>query len=298
MDSGKANLMNSYFATVGSELSNTLPPPTSCRHGKTCADKGETERRPLTDAYVSKSLVADKIKALKTRKSTGPDNISPKLLKLAGDAIFPSLLSLFRLSLNTSRVFTSWKTAKLTPVYKKDNETDCCNYRPISLLSVPSKILESVVNDTIVRHVYKANNLVTDKQWAYRAGLSTELLLIHLTETWRKAVDAGLVVGAAFIDFKKALDSVSHTILEMKLERHFGISGPLLYWLKSYLKERQQFTAVNGSTSEMIPISFGIPKRVRFGANTFHSFHERSSVLCVFWICLYVCRRHNGLLHE
>lgn len=123
----------------------------------------------LTDVHVPKPLVADKIKALKTRKSTGPDNIPPKLLKLAGNAIVPSLLSLFRLSINTSRVFTSWKTARLTPVYKKDDETDCCNYRPISLLSVPSKILKSVVNDTIVRHVYKANNLVTDNQWAYRA---------------------------------------------------------------------------------------------------------------------------------
>jgi len=96
------------------------------------------------------------------------------------------------------------------------------------LLSVPSKILESVVNDTIVRHVYKANNLVTDKQWAYRAGVSTELLLTQLTETWRKAVDAGLVVAVALIDFKKAFDSVSHTILEMKLERDFGISGLIL----------------------------------------------------------------------
>jgi len=86
------------------------------------ADKGETDSPRLTDAYVSKSLVADKIKALKTRKSTGPDNIPPKLLKLAGDAIVPSLLSQFRLSLNTSRVFTSWKTARLTPIYKKDDE--------------------------------------------------------------------------------------------------------------------------------------------------------------------------------
>ena len=252
--------MNSYFATIGLKLSNTLPPPTSCGHGITCADKGETDTPRLTDVYVSKSLVADKIKALKTRKSTGPDNIPPKLLKLAGDAIVPSLLSLFRLSIITGRVFTSWKTARLTPVYKKDDETDCCNYRPISLLSVPSKILESVVNDTIVRHVYKANNLVTDKQWAYRAGFSTELLLIQLTETWKEAVDAGLVVAVAFIDFKKAFDSVSHAILETKLERDFGISGLLLDWLKSYLKERQQYTAVNGSTAEMIPISFGIPQ--------------------------------------
>ena len=53
--------MNSYFATIGLKLSNTLPPPTSCGHGITCADKGETDTPRLTDAYVSKSLVADKI---------------------------------------------------------------------------------------------------------------------------------------------------------------------------------------------------------------------------------------------
>ena len=60
-DLGKANLMNSYFATIGLKLSNTLPLPTSCGHGITCADKGETDTPRLTDAYVSKSLVADKI---------------------------------------------------------------------------------------------------------------------------------------------------------------------------------------------------------------------------------------------
>ena len=272
MDSEKANLMNSYFATIGLNLSNNLPPPTSCGHEKICVDKGETDIPQLTDVHVSKSLVADKIKALKTRKSMGPDNTPPKLLRLAGDAIVPSLLSLFQLSITTSRVFTSWKTARLTPVYKKDDETDCCNYRPISLLSVPSKILESVVNDTIVRHVYKVNNLVTDKQWAYRAGFSTELLLTQLTEMWREAVDAGLVVAVAFIDFKKAFDSVSHAILEMKLKRDFGISGSLLGWIKSYLNGRQQLTAVNGSTSEMTPLSFGIPQGSVLGPTLFTLF--------------------------
>ena len=77
-----ARFCNAYFATIGLKLSNTLPPPTTCGHGITCAEKGETDTPRLTDAYVSKSLVADKIKALKTRKSTGPDNIPPKLLKL------------------------------------------------------------------------------------------------------------------------------------------------------------------------------------------------------------------------
>ena len=100
-DSVKANLMISYFATIGLTLSNTLCTPTSCGHGETYVDKGETHTPRLTDAYVSKSLVADKIKALNTRKSTGPDNIPPKLLKLAGDAIVPSLHSLFPVSIST-----------------------------------------------------------------------------------------------------------------------------------------------------------------------------------------------------
>ena len=178
-------------------------------------------------------------------------------------------------------MFTSWKTARRTPLYKRDDETDCCNYRPISLLSVPSKILESVVNDTIVRHVYKANNLVTDKQWAYRAGVSTELLLTQLTETWRKAVDAGLVVAVALIDFKKAFDSVSHTILEMKLERDFGISGLILDWLKSYLKERQQFTAINGVLGPTLFTLFtdDLPSSVSSGF--VYMFADDTTVYCV-----------------
>ena len=80
------------------------------------------------------------------------------------------------------------------------------------------------------------------------------------------------MVAVAFIDFKKAFDSVSHAILETKLERDFGISGLLLDWLKSYLKERQQYTAVNGSTSEMTPISFGIPQGSVLGPTLFTLF--------------------------
>ena len=141
----------------------------------------------------------------------GTDNVQPKLMKLAGDATIPSLESLYRYSIQTKTVFTSWKTAKTTPVFKKDDETDGRNYRPISLLSVPSKILESLVNDALVRQSFKENaELISDKQLtaletAYRAGYSTDSLLIHLTETWRTAVNSGLVVAVAFVDFKKAL---------------------------------------------------------------------------------------------
>ena len=81
-------------------------------------------------------------------------------------------------------------------------------------------------NFALVRHSFKENaESISDKQLAYRAGYSTELLLIHLTETRRRAVDSGLVVAVAFVDFKKAFDSVCNTVLESKLEREFGFGS-------------------------------------------------------------------------
>ena len=83
----------------------------------------------------------------------------------------------------------------LSPIFKKEDELEKGNYWPVSLLSIPSKILESCVSDTVVSHVFRENEcLVTDHQWAFRKDYSTELLLIHLMETWRHALDANRVV--------------------------------------------------------------------------------------------------------
>ena len=131
---------------------------------------------------------------LKTNKSVGSDDISPKLLKLAGKAIVPALVNVYNYSIERI-VFSLWKTARLTPLFKKDDETDCGNYRSVSLLSVPSKILEAEIKDKLVQHAFVHNQLITEKQWAYRRGYATKLLLVHLTEIWRRALDSGNVVA-------------------------------------------------------------------------------------------------------
>ena len=73
----------------------------------------------------------------------------------------------------------------------------------------------------------------------------------------------------ACVDFKKAFDSVSHTILGEKLKNRFGFEGNLLAWIKSYMNERKQFTIVNGSASTTMPIKFGIPQRSVLGPTLF-----------------------------
>ena len=83
------------------------------------------------------------------------------------------------------------------------------------------------------------------------------------------AVDSDNVVAVAFVDFKKAFDSVSHEILLRKLERNFDIAGGLLEWIKRYLSERMQFTVLNGVTSDLLLVTAGIPQGSVLGPTFF-----------------------------
>mgnify|MGYP000474176914 CR=1 FL=1 len=120
------------------------------------------------------------------------------------------------------------------------------------------------------------HRLASDRQWDYREGYSTRLLLVHLTETWRKALDSGLVVAVAFVDFRKAFDrlSVSHQVLLEKLRANFGICDKPLGWIASYLNGRNEYvyTVANGYNSDTMPVSVGISQGSVLGPTLFSLF--------------------------
>ena len=89
-----------------------------------------------------------------------------------------------------------------------------------------------------------------------------------MTENWRRALDAGQVVGVLYIDFRKAFDSVSHPILLKKLSA-CGISGDFYAYLESYLSSRRQYTALNGLTSSLADVEFGVPQGSIIGPPSF-----------------------------
>ena len=140
-------------------------------------------------------------------KATGPDGISPRLLKSAGQSVTAPLTAIFNQSVPQTSVPST--CACIKTIYKKGDITERENYRSLSILSVPSKIMEKCVVDKLVEHMSENHNLVSTHQLANKKGLSTELLLVNMTEKWRSVLDQRKAVCAVFIDFRKAFDSVS-----------------------------------------------------------------------------------------
>ena len=89
----------------------------------------------------------------RTDEASGPDSVAPKLFTFAGDSIIPSLLSVFNISSSCNTVTATWEAANISALYVSDDETDRHNYSPISLLSVPGKLMESIGASTIFTHV-------------------------------------------------------------------------------------------------------------------------------------------------
>ena len=109
--------------------------------------------------------------------------------------------------------------------------------------SIPGKLMESCAASNITNHVV-TQNLLDNRQWAYRKGKSTEQLLIHLTERWREAVERKLFVGILFVDFTKAFDTVSHNIttkaeLPRNQRRYLAVVKELPYRTKTFRQNKR-----------------------------------------------------------
>ena len=212
----------------------------------------------LYDIALNKDLLKSSLKGLKPCKASGPDDISSRELRLIGDAFLDCFMPLAQRSILECKFPSQWKQAQVKCLHKKGSTLDCGNYRPISLLSIPGKLLENVVSQQLDNFLY-GSNLISMNQWGFRKGGSPELLLLSLTEQWRLALDESNIIGVVFINFQKAFDCVNHTVLKDKLHS-IGITGSFYDWLLNYLENRKQFVTVSGSNSELLEIDTGVPQ--------------------------------------
>lgn len=253
-----ANHLNGYFSTIGSTLDSSLPSsqldPTSFVHFNS----------PDTCflAPVSPEDIITIICELKN-KGNGTEPISNLVLKGLAPSISAPLAHLVNICLSTGVFPDDLKTALITPVFKAGNKQDPGNYRPISVISPLSKIIEKCVSQQILSYLQQ-HNILSDSQFGFRTKHSTEHALLNFIDFVTKEKDDGKYVLGIYLDIKKAFDSVNHQILFKKLEK-YGIRGLPLKLLKSYLSNRrQQVKLENGQGVKFIsserPVLCGVPQ--------------------------------------
>lgn len=203
------------------------------------------------------------LKDLKPHKASGPDSIPARLLKTAADELAPGLAHLFQISVDNGKIPLDWKTALVTPVFKKGNRSDPGNYRPISLTSIACKILEHVIHSCIINH-FEHNQILTDCQHGFRKRRSCETQLIMTVDDLARGLNEKQQVDAILLDFSKAFDKVPHQRLLLKLQ-HYGVRGNLLKWIEDFLSARTQEVVIDGTKSTPSLVSSGVPQGTVLG---------------------------------
>ena len=212
-------------------------------------------------------------------KITRPNNqqLPVSILRECSDILAPFMSSLVNESFVKGIFPNILKHATITPIFKGGNSALCNNYRPISVLSVFSKIFERAISTRITKFISKYS-LLSDSQYGFVKGKCTQDALLQFIEEIYDALNAKKYSAALYIDLRKAFDSVCHSILISKLEK-YGIRGTALDWFKSYLSNRTQCVKINNTKSNNRHIESGVPQGSILGPTLFILFFNDFSSL-------------------
>jgi hypothetical protein len=248
-----ASIFNTYFTSIF-----TRDQPSTEKDSRTIDEDCDhsTNTTLLEDITLTPDHVAAVLRTLDNDKAHGPDGIPARLLTETASVIAPSLCDLFNKSLRTGVVPREWKLANVVPVFKKGDKEYVENYRPISLLSLISKVLERCLFECIKDRVFSQINPC---QHGFIPGRNCVTQLIEVFDTIGNLLDRGKQIDVLYLDMSKAFDKVSHKRLLLRL-RDFGFSGNILKWFQSYLQDRRQQTTILGATSSPTPVTSGVPQ--------------------------------------
>ena len=182
------------------------------------------------------------------------------MIKICDEVIVPPLLIIFETALRTGIYPNLWKKANVIPIHKKDSKNLLKNYRPISLLPICGKIFEKCIYNTIYSY-FENNNLFSPYQSGFRKQDSCVSQLLAITHEIFNNFNASpsLETRGVFLEISKAFDRVWHEGLLFKLQS-YGIQGPLLNLIKSFLSNRLQRVVLNGHCSTWEEVLAGVPQ--------------------------------------
>ena len=246
---GKAQLLNNQFRSVFTE-----EPP-----GETPSPSTRDQDIPtIPEIVIKEEGVKKLLEELNPNKAAGADEITSWVLKTTAEVITPALTVIFNSSLDSGRLPSDWLQANVSPIYKKGDRTLPLSYRPVSLTSVCSKVMEHIVHSTVMNHL-DHHDILCPEQLGFRKGHSCESQLISTIQDLTSTADNNYQTDMIILDFEKAFDKVSHRRVLAKIH-DYGIRGKLYDWVKTFLTERKQRVVVNGEYSDWVSVTSGVPQ--------------------------------------
>ena len=212
----------------------------------------------FSNSPLTKLEVLEATRLLKDKKTPDFLGVSTNFLKQTISQLIDPILHIFDLSFSCSVVPAQFKIAKVIPIFKAGDSSSMDNYRPISLLSSFSKILEKIVALRLTAYL-ETNNILSKWQFGFRSEHFTSHPMIHFLNKITEALNAKRHTISIFCDLKKAFDTCNHDILFSKLEK-YRIKNTELLWFKSYLTDRKQFVSIKNKSSPLLNIFLGVPQ--------------------------------------
>ena len=247
-DADKANILNDTFLSRGSTADSQKYPVFPTRRSKL-----------FSDCSFDQKAVENCLIALDISKSTGPDGVQNIVLKNCASSLSYPLYSIFAKSLDLGCLAPEWKFAKVTPIFKnKGDRSDPLQYRPISILSNVSKVLEKLINDSLLEFLC-SNKLISSKQFGFLPKHSCSDQLALLLHNIMSAAEIKQLTLSIFLDLSAAFDTIPHAGIVHKLQS-YGVRGRLFKWITNYLDSRSQSVLTNGYCSETRSVSSGVPQ--------------------------------------
>ena len=251
-----SNVINNYFCNIPIHLASKLPKPN--RHFASYLKQKREKRSKFRFMLVNEIEVFLLLDNLDGKKSFGVDKLHPYLASVAAFQIFRPVTYIINLSIKQGIFPDNLKIAKVIPIFKQGSRLLCDNYRPISVLPTLSKIFEKCIYHQLISY-FSSENIIIPNQYGFKPGSTTMDCLVDLIEEIYTSLDQGNYAVSIFLDLSKAFDTVNDSILLSKL-LFYGIQNPYINWFKSYLNKRKQRVFVNGTTSDTMPISSGVPQ--------------------------------------
>ena len=254
---------NNKIATTNSQKANRFTKQfTNISKHKTDNSYRKIRRRisklPTTPQLITQQQTIDAIKAAKTNKSTGPDNINVQHLKHLGPIAIDYLTKIYNLSINTNTIPQIWKTAKIIPIPKPNKNPQLGpSFRPISLLSPIAKTLEKIILPDITNHIPATSHQHGFKK-AHSTTTALHTLTNHIMTGFNQKRPPNRTITIA-LDMSKAFDTVNHHTLLNKIA-HTNIPPLTIQFLTNYLRGRQAFTEYNSTKSKTRRIRTGVPQ--------------------------------------